>query len=106
MSYCNRRKIECWIYDKEGKEIGYGVNGLISGGQDKPCTCPDKDVPAGTGGPQTRCYGIHAEIAAIFSVVDLRDAYSTYTTKAPCYACCRTLLGTPIKRIEFEIPDF
>jgi deoxycytidylate deaminase len=96
---CKRRKITAFIYDAANNLLGSGFNGPLVG----ECECPGKDVPAGGGGPDTLCFGMHAEIRALLSVAEDRRADMTkiVCTKAPCSQCVRVLLGTRINSIVF-----
>lgn len=100
---CGRRKIACVILDDRDSIIGEGLNGPIG----SECLCPAKHSEPGTG--PADCYGVHAEIKALMNVHgfygNLRPCRTLISTKAPCLACVRVLLGTPIQTIIFLIPS-
>lgn len=81
--------------------LGSGFNGPFYG----ECNCPAKGTQPGTG--PSDCFGMHAEIRALMDVSGwMRSSMHTIEcTKAPCLACTRVLLGTPIQRVVFHIPS-
>lgn len=96
---CGRRKIAAIVSNDMGVQLGCGANGPLCGG----CDCPARGTKPGTG--PADCYGIHAEIRALFDVKPwlYPEMHTIECTKAPCLACTRVLLGTPIQRIVFNI---
>lgn len=100
-SGCGRRKIAAVVLDDKDVILGDGVNGPLS----CECMCPAKGTEPGSG--PSDCYGVHAEIKALLKVHgffdNLRACRTIVCTKAPCLACTRVLLGTPIRTIIFQI---
>lgn len=102
---CARRKIGCVIADKELNVISVGENGPpISIDNGVVCSCPGKDIPAGTGGANgiASCYGVHAEERALLGI-NPKDVYACFSTKAPCVPCTLKLLETDCQYIYFAV---
>jgi len=94
---CDRRQIGCAMLDCLGEALSTGYNGPACG----DCLCPGASVPAGTGNAE--CYGIHAEMRALFAAGPNDDRiHACYCTKAPCTACVLALLGTNCRHIYFR----
>jgi deoxycytidylate deaminase len=98
---CKRRSITATVFDAAGNILGVGANGPLVG----ECNCPGKDIPASQGGPDTLCFGMHAEVMALLAVsADKRASMAMlHCTKAPCAGCTKLLLGTPIVSIRFSV---
>jgi deoxycytidylate deaminase len=98
---CKRRSITATVFDAAGNTLGVGTNGPLVG----DCNCPGRDVPASQGGPDTLCFGMHAEVMALLAVsADKRASMAVLQcTKAPCAGCTKILLGTPITTIRFSV---
>ena len=100
-STCARRKVGCFLVDKDNHVISTGYNGVPSGIVhciDKPCA----GANAKSGTELDKCESIHAEINAIAHCLNPSQIYAVYVTVSPCVHCIKALLATPCEWLFFN----
>lgn len=102
---CNRRQIGCVLVNEHGYTMMGGYNGpprSLGSCREDEVHCPARDLPAGSGGAQTACYGVHAEVRALRHIGHDAAIHTIVCTKAPCLACTLLLLETSCQVIAFK----
>lgn len=103
LSTCRRRRVGCFLVDREHEVLGQGFNG-VEASAEHCLTVPCAGATAASGTELDVCLAIHAEANALLRCRDFKAVWTAYCSTAPCVACVKLLLNTGCRRIVFREP--